>query len=458
MFYVKIIAMNISSYALPIAAVAGAGAIALSPLRSIAAYSAIAATGAFVFSPMWLILEQPPSANKIIAMRIVLGFTGISMYSSVVTGLLNRTVNISPERIRWVLGGIGTVSAGIIFSLRNLVNYGGYTRWDRKTVISQALFSCAVGILYTGLFGHWLREKVSSQTEKLANTPSKNPPVMSSLLANPAKLGTLDIPSFVGNQAIENLQRALVLPTGHYTISPAMEKAEYSLPFQRDNWQIISQYLGPRDLIQLAQVCRYLYKTICGPSGAPIWLHQGMGSINTYKNMCLLPRIIENEMVKRNTDIPFLIKAEIFRRALYLAYPDQLLARFDENVSQANLKNYRNLRNNPELLEIRHLSDFSARLAVFSSIIHFGLPVNAVEPFQTQVKALMDQHGIRIINAGLLTAIKRIITDHPQFDLRSFFSTEELFNEFKDQVLDPMLSIRPDMYLYRYQILRYLPN
>jgi hypothetical protein len=450
--------MNISSYALPIAAVAGAGLVALSPLRSVAAYSAVAVTGAFVFSPMWLILEQPPSADKIIGMKIVSGFSGFMMYSSIVNGLLNRTVHISPERIRWVLCGIGTGSAGAIFALRNLVNYGGYTRWDRKTVISQALFSCAVGILFTGLFGYWIREKVSSQTEKLANTPSKNPPEMSSLLANPAELDTLDIPSFVGNQAIVNLQRALVLPTGNYEISPAMENAEYSLPFRKDNWQKICQNLGPYDLIQLARVCRYLYKTICGPSGAPIWLHQGIGSINTYKNLCLLPRAIESEMVKRNTDIPFLIKAEIFRRALYLAYPDQLLARFDKNVSQANLKNYRNLRNNPELLEIRHLPDFSDRVAVFISIIHFGLPVNAVEPFQTQVKALMDQHGIHCINTGLLKAIKRIITDHPAFDLRSFFSTEELYNEFKDQVLGPMLSMRPDMYLYRYQIQRYLPN
>ena len=56
--------MNITPYALPVAAVAGAGLVAPSPLRSYAAYTAIAVTGAFIFSPMWCSWSNPPAQNR----------------------------------------------------------------------------------------------------------------------------------------------------------------------------------------------------------------------------------------------------------------------------------------------------------------------------------------------------------------------------------------------------------
>ncbi len=244
-----------------------------------------------------------------------------------------------------------------------------------------------------------------------------------------------------GNALIEALASTLVYEAETY---PEMmenietDESDHLSSLPDEVIQEILSYLDLRDLLRSARTCKALYNNIVPEKGASVWRALGLGSHTASCNIVHLTRWLGGKSKTHDltqqlhTGFDYEPRMQKILQAVFLAAPGEIIPYLD--VTQ-DVKNARLFRENP----VNDLTLKATGKTTLKCLKNFGLPWKAVRHFLE--KYLQEHETLPLSNQRvMLDILKRIIQDHPHFDLRTILGEEftrnfYAFIENEEQVL-----------------------
>lgn len=225
-----------------------------------------------------------------------------------------------------------------------------------------------------------------------------------------------------GNALIEALASTLVYePRTYPELMTNIESTESdrlsALP--DEVIQKILSYLDLRDLLRSARTCKTLYNNIVAEKGASVWRARGLGSNTATCNIVHLTRWLGGKTKTHDltqqlpTGFDYEPRMQKVLQAVFLAAPSEILPYLDVPpfIHTARL-----FRKSPD----NKLTLLQAGNPTMECLADFGLPWNSIQFFLSKLFEAQQEPP------NTYQVFFRIVKDHPHFDLRPFFSEEEI--------------------------------